>query len=131
MTTHVSARRQPHPNPAPGPGSSKALQPARQRQHCRDIDRTFDDDPPAAPKHNLRPRHRSGCLRRRNRLAEAGCTNKEIAAITGYTTDAQVNLYTKAASQKLLSDKAMQALQESEQGTKSANPDGAVSKTGS
>ena len=65
------------------------------------------------------------------RLAEAGCTNKEIAAITGHTTDAQVNLYTKAASQKLLSNKAMQALQESEQGTKSATPKPAVSKSGS
>lgn len=49
----------------------------------------------------------------------------------GHTTDAQVNLSTKAACQNLLSDKAMQALQESEQGTKPATPKPAISKSGS
>lgn len=44
------------------------------------------------------------------RMAEAGCTNKEIMAITGHQTDKEVTRYTKAADQKLLADRAMKAL---------------------
>lgn len=44
------------------------------------------------------------------RLAEAGCTNQQIKAITGHTTDAEVSRYTAAASQKLLADQALEAL---------------------
>ena len=41
------------------------------------------------------------------RLAEAGCTDREIMAITGHRTSRQVNCYTRAASQTLLGDAAM------------------------
>lgn len=44
------------------------------------------------------------------RLAEAGCTNAQIKAITGHTTDAEVNRYTAAANQITLSDQAMLAI---------------------
>lgn len=64
------------------------------------------------------------------RLAEAGCSVKEIAAITGHTTLAQVALYTKAAEQKKLAASAMDALAKAEARTKSANPAPKVSKTG-
>ncbi|MBS0269482.1 MAG: tyrosine-type recombinase/integrase [Proteobacteria bacterium] len=61
------------------------------------------------------------------RLAEAGATTEQIKAVTGHETDAEVSRYTKAASQKKLAGSAM-LLIESEPGTKSANPHGAVSK---
>lgn len=44
------------------------------------------------------------------RLAEAGCTNQQIKAITGHKTDKEVSLYTAAADQIRLSDQAMAAL---------------------
>lgn len=44
------------------------------------------------------------------RLAEAGCTNSQIKAITGHTTDSEVARYTAAASQITLADQAMDAL---------------------
>ena len=44
------------------------------------------------------------------RLAEAGCTNPQIKAITGHTTDSEVARYTAAASQVTLADQAMEAL---------------------
>lgn len=44
------------------------------------------------------------------RMAEAGCTNSQIKAITGHVTDAEVNRYTSAANQITLSDQAMVAL---------------------
>lgn len=44
------------------------------------------------------------------RLAEAGCSNKEIMAITGHVTDKEVTRYTKAADQKRLADRAMKAI---------------------
>ncbi|MFC3705650.1 tyrosine recombinase XerC [Devosia honganensis] len=44
------------------------------------------------------------------RLAEAGCSNKEIMAITGHQTDKEVTRYTKAADQKRLADRAMKAI---------------------
>ncbi len=37
------------------------------------------------------------------RLAEAGCTAHEIASITGHKSLAEVERYTKAASQRMLS----------------------------
>lgn len=45
------------------------------------------------------------------RLAEAGCSNQEIKAITGHKTDKEVGRYTAAADQLLLSDRAMRALE--------------------
>jgi integrase len=44
------------------------------------------------------------------RLAEAGCTNQQIKAITGHTTDTEVARYTAAANQELLADQAMAAI---------------------
>lgn len=41
------------------------------------------------------------------RLAEAGCTEKQIASITGHKTLAMVQHYTRQADQKRLSDEAM------------------------
>jgi integrase len=40
------------------------------------------------------------------RFAEAGCTNQQIKAWTGHTTDTEVARYTKAADQQALSDAA-------------------------
>lgn len=44
------------------------------------------------------------------RFAEAGCSNQEIKAWTGHTTDSEVSRYTAAASQELLSDAAADKL---------------------
>lgn len=44
------------------------------------------------------------------RLAEAGCSNQQIKAITGHTTDSEVARYTAAANQQMLADQAMDAL---------------------
>jgi integrase len=44
------------------------------------------------------------------RLAEAGCTANEIAAITGHATLQEVSRYTKAAEQRKLAQSAMRRL---------------------
>ena len=44
------------------------------------------------------------------RLAEAGCSSKEIAAITGHTTLKEIERYTKAAEQRKLAASAMARL---------------------
>ncbi len=44
------------------------------------------------------------------RLAEAGCTNQQIKAITGHRTEAEVARYTQAAEQEKLADQAMSRL---------------------
>jgi enterobacteria phage integrase len=46
------------------------------------------------------------------RLAEAGCTANEIAAITGHKTLAEVERYTRAADQERLSRRAIEKQQE-------------------
>jgi enterobacteria phage integrase len=46
------------------------------------------------------------------RLAEAGCTEKEIAAITGHKTLAEVERYTRAADQERLGRRAIEKQQE-------------------
>jgi integrase len=40
-------------------------------------------------------------------LAEAGCTNEQIKAITGHTTESMVAYYTRGANQKTLAREAM------------------------
>ena len=45
------------------------------------------------------------------RLAEAGCSAKEIASITGHATLAEVSRYTKAAEQGRLAKAAMRRLE--------------------
>ena len=42
------------------------------------------------------------------RLAEAGCTEHEIAAITGHASLREIARYTKTADQKRLADAAME-----------------------
>ena len=44
------------------------------------------------------------------RLAEAGCSPNEIAAITGHATLAEVARYTRAAEQRRLAEAAMERL---------------------
>jgi len=44
------------------------------------------------------------------RFAEAGCTNQQIKAWTGHSTDSEVSRYTAAADQKALSDAAAEML---------------------
>lgn len=44
------------------------------------------------------------------RLAQAGCTEAQIMAITGHKTSAEVKRYTRAANQKLLAEDAMMML---------------------
>ena len=44
------------------------------------------------------------------RLADAGCSNKEIQAITGHATSEQVDRYTRAAEQKRLARSAAERL---------------------
>jgi integrase len=41
------------------------------------------------------------------RLAEAGCSEHEIAAITGHASLAELRVYTKAVNQKRLAESAM------------------------
>jgi len=53
--------------------------------------------------HGLR---KAACVR----LAEAGCTAHEIRAISGHSTLAEVERYTRAASQKMLAQSAMRKL---------------------
>jgi integrase len=45
------------------------------------------------------------------RLAEAGCSANEIAAITGHTTLKEIERYTKAADQRKLATAAMGRLE--------------------
>jgi integrase len=44
------------------------------------------------------------------RLAEAGCTEHEIAAITGHASLREITRYTKAADQRLLTASAMRKM---------------------
>jgi len=44
------------------------------------------------------------------RLAEAGCSNQQIKAVTGHKTDKEVSRYTAAADQSRLAEQAISAL---------------------
>ncbi|HUS98479.1 MAG TPA: tyrosine-type recombinase/integrase, partial [Hyphomicrobiaceae bacterium] len=57
------------------------------------------------------------------RLAEAGATNQQITAVTGYRTDKEVSRYTAAADQGRLADQAFNALKGAERERNLANPD--------
>ena len=52
-----------------------------------------------------------------SRLAEEGCTEKQIAAITGHQTLAEVQRYTRAASQRRLAETAMAGYRRGKPGT--------------
>jgi len=45
-------------------------------------------------------------------LAEAGCTNEQIKAITGHTTESMVAYYTRGANQKSLAKEAMRKFEQ-------------------
>lgn len=60
-------------------------------------------------------------------LAEAGCTAKEIMAITGHANLSEVTLYTAGADQGRLADEAMRKL---EKRTKVSNPASKVRQSG-
>jgi integrase len=59
------------------------------------------------------------------RLAEAGCTEHEIAAITGHASLREITRYTKAADQKRL---AVAAMNKMKSGTPSGQPDARLGK---
>ncbi|WP_075216040.1 site-specific integrase [Mongoliimonas terrestris] len=63
------------------------------------------------------------------RLAEAGCTNQQIKAITGHKTDKEVARYTAAADQVRLADQAMDALDGVDREQKLANSAEGLAKT--
>ena len=54
-------------------------------------------------------------------LAELGCSEKQIAAITGHKTSAMVSLYTREADQKKLADAAIEIWERGKSGTKVSN----------
>lgn len=56
------------------------------------------------------------------RLAEAGCTANEIAAVTGHTTLKEVARYTRAADQKRLAKAAISKIGGTQSEQKSSNP---------
>ena len=61
------------------------------------------------------------------RLAEAGCTAHEIAAITGHATLREISRYTKSADQQRL---AVTAMAKAKQGTGIGQPDAKLAKKG-
>jgi integrase len=63
------------------------------------------------------------------RLAEAGCSANEIAAISGHATLREVERYTKAADQKRMATAAIEAIsKKAKSGTKTGKPSGKVSQ---
>lgn len=57
------------------------------------------------------------------RLAEAGCSNQEIKAITGHSSDAEVAHYTAAVDQRRMADQALRRLTDGTKGEpEKANP---------
>lgn len=85
-------------------------------------DRCDEAELGACSSHGLR----KACARR---LAEAGCSNQEIKAITGHETEAEVTRYTKAADQKKLAQHAMGKLIVIDPETQSATPPEKVSNS--
>ncbi|MGJ5618496.1 tyrosine-type recombinase/integrase [Sulfitobacter sp. MF3-043] len=53
------------------------------------------------------------------RLAELGCTEQEIMAITGHRTSKEVTRYTRAASQKTRAESALRRMSDDQNGNKS------------
>ena len=56
------------------------------------------------------------------RLAEAGCSTHQIAAITGHKTLSEVETYTRDADQEHLADSAMDRLEQAETRTGTVKP---------
>ncbi|MCC5963785.1 MAG: tyrosine-type recombinase/integrase [Rhodobacteraceae bacterium] len=76
---------------------------------------------PACTSHGLR----KACARR---LAEAGCSNQEIKAITGHATEAEVARYTKAADQVQMAQNAIARMNNARDQLNSANHSAKVSR---
>jgi integrase len=64
------------------------------------------------------------------RLAEAGCTVPQIAAVTGHKSLREVERYIQAASQIALADAAIATVLETETEQKLANPEGRLANSG-
>jgi integrase len=64
------------------------------------------------------------------RLAEAGCTANEIAAVTGHTTLKEVARYTRAADQRRLAGAAISKIGGTQGEQNSSNPENRLDKTG-
>jgi integrase len=71
--------------------------------------------PPGLSAHGLR---KATC----RRLAEAGCSANEIAAISGHASLREVERYTKAADQKRMATAAMEAMANTKTGTNTGKP---------
>jgi site-specific recombinase XerD len=56
------------------------------------------------------------------RMAEAGCTQEQIAAMLGHASVATAQVYTKSANQKVLADGAMKQLRKAKPGTQVSTP---------
>ena len=52
------------------------------------------------------------------RLAEVGCSNQQIKAVTGHVTDKEVSRYTAAADQERLAEQAIDASPGGERGNR-------------
>ena len=63
------------------------------------------------------------------RLAEAGCSEKTIASISGHQTLKEIARYTKAADQAMLAEAAIRAISGPEGEQKVANLDDELAKT--
>jgi len=64
------------------------------------------------------------------RLAEIGCTELKIVAITGHQTSKEVTRYTKGASQRTRAESALRKMAVEQKGDKSAPLFGAVAESG-
>lgn len=64
------------------------------------------------------------------RLAEAGCTASEIAAVTGHTTLKEVSRYTRAADQASMASSAIAKIGGTQREQKLSNPENGLDKTG-
>lgn len=64
------------------------------------------------------------------RLAELGCTEQEIMAITGHRTSKEVTRYTRAASQKTRAESALRRMSEGQTENKSVPLSAPVVKGG-
>jgi integrase len=63
------------------------------------------------------------------RLAEAGCSASQIAAVTGHRSLSEVERYTRAASQVTMADAAIGAVTRPEHEQELANPEAQLAKT--
>jgi integrase len=63
------------------------------------------------------------------RLADAGCTEAQIKAVTGHQTSKEVERYTKARDQRLLAQDAFAMIGGTQREQTLANPAGKLAKS--